>query len=116
MVYTGFRISDATLFNMKRLKGDQIFIRATKNGGDVFAYIPDWLRDRLQARAERFGKRPFITGRSERLETVTNISRAFLRSRPCQVCTTSMEKNASALVDRLAAMQADRITTLETTA
>jgi integrase len=75
MVYTGFRISDATWFNIKRLKGDQVFIRATKNGGDVFAYIPDWLRDRLQARAERFGKRPFITGRSERLETVTNIWR-----------------------------------------
>jgi integrase len=75
MVYTGFRISDATLFNIKRLKGDQVFIRATKNGGDVFAYIPDWLRDRLLARAERCGKRPFIVARSERLETVTNIWR-----------------------------------------
>jgi hypothetical protein len=26
------------------------------------------------ARAERFGQRPFIVGKSERLETVTNIS------------------------------------------
>lgn len=75
MVYTGFRISDATFFNMKRLKGDQVFIRATKNGGDVFAYIPRWLRDRLLARADRFGQRPFIIGRSERLETVTNVWR-----------------------------------------
>lgn len=40
MVHTGFRISDATFFNIKQLKGNQIFIRATKNGGDVFAYIP----------------------------------------------------------------------------
>ena len=38
MLYTGFRISDATLFSIKRLKGDQVFIRAKKNGGDVFAY------------------------------------------------------------------------------
>jgi hypothetical protein len=81
MVYSGFRISDATFFNIKRLKGDQVFIRATKNGGDIFAYIPDWLRDRLQARAERFGKRPFITGRSERLETVTNIWRQMATAR-----------------------------------
>jgi integrase/recombinase XerD len=75
MVYTGFRISDATFFNIKRLNGNQVFVRATKNGGDVFAYIPDWLRDRLLARGERFGERPFIVGRSERLETVTNIWR-----------------------------------------
>ena len=47
MVYTGFRISDATFFNIGRLQGNQLFIRATKNGGDVFAFIPDWLRDRL---------------------------------------------------------------------
>jgi integrase len=74
MVYTGFRISDATLFNIKRLQGEHVFIRATKNGGDVFAYIPDWLRDRLLARAERCGERPFII-QSERLETVTNVWR-----------------------------------------
>jgi integrase len=78
MVYTGFRISDATFFSISRLQGNQVFIRATKNGGDVFAYIPDWLRDRLLARAERFGARPFIVGRSERLETVTNVWRRRL--------------------------------------
>lgn len=75
MVYTGFRISDATFFNMKRLKGNQVFIRAKKNGGDVFAYLPDWLRDRLLTRAKRHGSRPFIVGRSQRLETVTNVWR-----------------------------------------
>jgi integrase len=78
MVYTGFRISDATFFNIKRLDDDQVFIRATKNGGDVFAYIPDWLRDRLLTRAGRHGQRPFIVGRSERLETVTNVWRRRL--------------------------------------
>jgi integrase len=82
MVYTGFRISDATFFNINGLHDDQVFIRAKKNGGDVFAYIPDWLRDRLLARADRYGETPFITGRSQRLETVTNtwrrrIAKAF---------------------------------------
>lgn len=78
MLYTGFRISDATLFSIKRLHGDQVFLRAKKNGGDVFAYIPDWLRDRLKARAARFGERPFIVARSDRLETITNIWRRRL--------------------------------------
>jgi integrase len=63
------------LFDVKRLRGDQIFIRATKNGGDVFAYVPTWLRDRLLVRAERYGRRPFIVARSDRLETITNIWR-----------------------------------------
>ena len=39
------------LFDMERLHGNEVFLRAKKNGGEVFAYIPDWLRDRLQARA-----------------------------------------------------------------
>jgi integrase len=78
MVYTGLRISDACLFNMNRLKGNEVFLRAKKNGGDVFAYIPDWLRDRLKTRANRFGTRPFVIGRSDRLETVTDTWRRKL--------------------------------------
>ena len=62
MVYTGLRISDVGLFNMRRLRGNEVFLRAKKNGGDVFAYIPDWLRDRLNARAKRCGVRPFVIG------------------------------------------------------
>ena len=75
MLYTGFRISDATLFSMRRMHGDQVFIRAKKNGGDVFAFVPDWLQDRLRARAAKFGERPFIVAESDRLETITNIWR-----------------------------------------
>ncbi|MGE3956455.1 MAG: tyrosine-type recombinase/integrase [Vicinamibacterales bacterium] len=78
MLYTGFRISDATLFSIKRLHGDQVFVRAKKNGGDVFAYVPDWLAERLAVRAKRFGHRPFIVARSDRLETITNIWRRRL--------------------------------------
>ena len=75
MVYTGLRISDVGLFHMNRLKGNEVFLRAKKNGGDVFAYIPDWLADRLNARAKRCGLRPFVVGQSDRLETVTDMWR-----------------------------------------
>ena len=75
MVYTGLRISDVGLFHMNRLKGNEVFLRAKKNGGEVFAYVPDWLRDRLNARARRCGLRPFIVGHSDRLETVTDMWR-----------------------------------------
>jgi integrase len=75
MVYTGLRISDVGLFHMNRLKGNEVFLRAKKNGGEVFAYIPDWLSDRLNARAKRCGSRPFIVGQSDRLETVTDMWR-----------------------------------------
>lgn len=75
MTYTGLRISDACLFNMNRLKGNEVFLRAKKNGGEVFAFLPDWLRDRLNERAKRFGSRPFVVGRSDRLETVTDMWR-----------------------------------------
>jgi integrase len=60
---------------MNRLKGNEVFLRTKKNGGKVFAYIPDWLRECLTARAKRCGVRPFIVGQSDRLETVTDIWR-----------------------------------------
>jgi integrase len=75
MVYTGLRISDVGLFHMNRLKDNEVFLRAKKNGGEVFAYIPDWLRDRLNTRAKRCGMRPFVVGHSDRLETVTDMWR-----------------------------------------
>jgi len=75
MVYTGLRISDVGLFHMDRLKGNEVFLRAKKNGGDVFTYVPDWLRDRLSARAKRFGLRLFAVGQSDRLETITDMWR-----------------------------------------
>jgi integrase len=75
MVYTGFRISDVGLFHMDPLKEDDVFLRAKKNGGEVFAYIPDQLRERLNTRAKRCGVRPFVVGQSDRLETVTDMWR-----------------------------------------
>jgi integrase/recombinase XerC len=80
MIYTGLRISDVALFNMNRLNGNEVFLRAQKNGGEVFAYIPDWLRERLTARAGRCSSRPFLVGQSERLETVTDLRRRKINS------------------------------------
>lgn len=78
MVYTGYRISDATFFDMSRLRGNEVIIRAQKNGQYVFGVLPDFVRERLTARATIHGTRPFIVGRSERLETVTNVWRRRL--------------------------------------
>ena len=72
LVYTGLRISDVALFNIDRLRGNEIFLRAKKNGGDVFMWVPDWLRDRLLQRAKICGSRPFLLGNSDRVETVTD--------------------------------------------
>jgi integrase len=82
LVYTGLRISDVSLLNTTRLRGNDLFLRAKKNGGDVFTWIPNWLRDRLQKLARERGPRPFVAGRSDRVETVTDlwrrkINRAF---------------------------------------
>ena len=78
LTYTGLRISDVALFDIKRLQGNEVFLRAKKNGGDVFAYVPDWLRDRLLERANAHGRMIFIVGYSRRLETVTNTWRRRL--------------------------------------
>jgi hypothetical protein len=67
LTYTGLRISDVALFDIKRLQGNEVFLRAKKNGGDVFAYVPDWLRDRLIQRSKAHGSTLFVPGESRRL-------------------------------------------------
>ena len=78
LTYTGLRISDVALFNINRLHENEVFLRAKKNGGDVFAYIPDWLRDRLVQRSKTWGPMLFLVGESQRLETVTDTWRRKL--------------------------------------
>jgi integrase len=78
LVYTGLRISDVALFSIERLQGNEVFLRAKKNGGDVFAYLPDWLRDRLIARSKKYGAELFRIGESDRLDTMTDIWRRKL--------------------------------------
>ncbi len=75
LAYTGLRISDAALFNISRLRGNDLFLRTKKNRGDVYTWIPDWLRDWLQALARERGGRPCVAGHSDRLETATDLWR-----------------------------------------
>ena len=35
MTHTGLRISDVVLFDIERLRGNEVFLRAKKNGGEV---------------------------------------------------------------------------------
>jgi integrase len=41
LVYTGLRISDTALFDMSRLRGNEVFLRAKKNVGDVVHSLAD---------------------------------------------------------------------------
>jgi integrase len=52
--------------------------RRHKNGGDVFTLFPDWLCDRLRARARRDGPRPFLTGKAKSLDTTIDLWRRHL--------------------------------------
>lgn len=78
LMYTGVRISDAALFRIDRLHGNEVFLRAKKNGGDIFTWIPNWLAQRLGKRAKEYGPRPFLIAESDRLETVTDLWRRRL--------------------------------------
>ena len=49
MLYTGFRISTPPSSASSDC-GDQVFIRAKKNRGDVFAFVPDWLQEAARPR------------------------------------------------------------------
>jgi integrase len=66
------------LFDIQRLHGNEVFLRAKKNGGDVFAYVPNWLRDRLLQRGESAWPDDLHVGQSRRLETVTHTWRRRL--------------------------------------
>jgi integrase len=66
------------LFDMERVQGREVFLRAKKNGGDVFTLIPDWLGVRLHARAKRYGQKPFLTGRAKSLDTTIDLWRRHL--------------------------------------
>src|SRR5262249_35648526 len=66
--FTGLRISDASTFDMERLKGNDCFLRMHKTKGPVFTWVPDEVVHRLETLARKRGPRPFMTpGGSERM-------------------------------------------------
>ncbi len=50
-IYTGLRISDVALFHIDRmLPTGEIRIRTTKAGTHVYAWVPEWLQERIRER------------------------------------------------------------------
>lgn len=77
--FTGLRISDATTFDMERLKGNDCFLRMHKTGKPLFTWLPDEVVLRLRALSRVRGSRPFATpGGSLRTETLTDLWRRRL--------------------------------------
>lgn len=80
-VYTGLRISDVVQFDVKRLDGNVCFLRQHKTGKPLFTWLPDWLRDRVQARAAKYGPHIFnqFTFKTTDVKTMTEVWRDKLR-------------------------------------
>lgn len=78
-VYTGLRISDLCLFRIDRmLPTGEIHIRTTKAGTHVRTWVPEWLQERIRARAKEFG--PYIFGehQTKDLNVITDVWRRKL--------------------------------------
>jgi integrase len=77
--WTGLRISDIVLFNIERLEANGLCkIRAMKNNKWVYTKLPDWLANRMRARARKYGPLVFGPYQSTRIETLTNKWRTHL--------------------------------------
>ena len=80
-VYTGLRISDVATFDIARLTvAGEVRVRATKNGNWICVRIPEWLQERIRARAARIGPKIFgehATGTS--LDSITDQWRRKLK-------------------------------------
>ena len=78
-VYTGLRISDVALFHIDRLRPNgEIVIRTTKAGTHVCTWVPQWLQDRITARAKQHGPLIFGAHTTKSLDVITDIWRRKL--------------------------------------
>jgi integrase len=79
-VYTGLRISDVCTFHIDRLlPGGECHVRTAKNGRKVFTWIPDWLQERIRARAAEYGPLIFGTHTTTDTNVVTDVWRRKLK-------------------------------------
>ena len=79
-VYTGLRISDVCLFHIDRMEADgAIRLRTTKAGTHVCTWVPEWLQERIRARAREIG--PYIFGehQTKTLDVITETWRRRLK-------------------------------------
>lgn len=79
-VYTGLRISDVCTFDIDRLRPTgECHIRTTKNGRKVFTWVPEWLQQRMRARAAQYGPLIFGEHSTRDMNVVTDVWRRKLK-------------------------------------
>ena len=71
-IYTGLRISDVALFQIDRMNASgEIRVRTTKAGTHVYTWVPQWLQDRIRARAMIHGEFIFGSHTTRELDVIT---------------------------------------------
>lgn len=79
-VYTGLRISDVTTFHIDRLSSSgEIRVRTTKAGTQVYTWVPEWLQERIRARAAKHGSYIFGEHTTRDMNVVTDVWRRKLK-------------------------------------
>jgi integrase/recombinase XerC len=85
-IYTGLRISDVAIFDIDRMQPTgEIRIRATKAGTHVYTWVPQWLQDRIRARAVQHGSKIFGDHTTKNLDVITELWRRKL-NRVWEIC------------------------------
>jgi integrase len=71
-IYTGLRISDVALFQIDRMNASgEIRVRTTKAGTHVYTWVPQWLQERIRARAKIHGAHIFGEHKTKDLDVIT---------------------------------------------
>jgi len=79
-VYTGLRISDVCTFRSDRLQSTgECHVRTAKNGRKVYTWIPEWLQQRIRARAKEHGLLIFGEHSTTDVNVVTDVWRRKLK-------------------------------------
>jgi len=79
-VQAGLRISDTSTFHVDRMRLDgSIEIIATKTGTHVCSWVPEWLQERIRARAREFGPYIFGAHKTVDMNVVTDVWRRKLK-------------------------------------
>jgi integrase len=79
-VYTGLRISDVCTFHIDRMQPTgEIHIRTTKAGTHVYTWVPEWLQERIRARAQEQGPLIFGEHQTKDLNVITDVWRRKLK-------------------------------------
>jgi site-specific recombinase XerD len=78
-VYTGLRISDVSTFHIDRMQpSGEIHIRTTKADTHVYTWVPEWLQERIRARAQKYGPLIFGEHRTKDINVITDVWRRKL--------------------------------------